>query len=78
METDLRYLVEDKVRVIDKWIQQGRLAKIDPYHLIFSIWSLTQHYADFDVQVQAVTGQKTSFGEAEIFLDHLYRRMLAP
>ena len=78
LETDLRYLVEDKVRVIDKWIQQGRLAKVDPYHLIFSIWSLTQHYADFDVQVQAVTGQETSFGEAEIFLDHLYRRMLAP
>ena len=29
----------------------------DPYHLIFSLWSTTQHYADFSVQVQAVTGK---------------------
>ena len=78
LETDLRHLVEDKVRILSKWVKQGRLAKIDPYHLIFSIWSLTQHYADFDVQVQAVTGHETSFDEAEIFLNHLYRRMLAP
>jgi TetR/AcrR family transcriptional regulator len=27
--------------------QQGR-----SYHLIFSIWAQTQHYADFDVQVR--------------------------
>lgn len=78
LETDLRHLVEDKVKILSKWIKQGRLAKIDPYHLIFSIWSLTQHYADFDVQVQAVTGHETSFDEAEVFLNHLYRRMLAP
>ena len=78
LETDLRHLVKEKTQILSKWIKQGRLAKIDPYHLIFSIWSLTQHYADFDVQVQAVTGQATSFDEAEVFLNHLYRRMLTP
>ena len=31
---------------------------IDPYHLIFAIWATTQHYADFDVQVRAVLGEK--------------------
>ena len=78
LETELRHLVKEKTQILSKWIKQGRLAKIDPYHLIFSIWSLTQHYADFDVQVQAVTGQATSFDEAEVFLNHLYRRMLTP
>ena len=78
LETDLRHLVKEKTQILSKWIKQGRLAKVDPYHLIFSIWSLTQHYADFDVQVQAVTGQATSFDEAEVFLNHLYRRMLTP
>ena len=30
----------------------GKIIKTEPYHLIFSIWATTQHYADFDVQVR--------------------------
>ena len=37
-------------------MRAGRIAGTDPYHLIFSIWATTQHYADFDVQVRAVLG----------------------
>ena len=29
---------------------------VDPRHLIFAIWATTQHYADFAVQVEAVSG----------------------
>ncbi len=36
--------------------QSGKLAPIDPQHLIFMIWASTQHYADFAPQVEAVTG----------------------
>ena len=55
----------------------GRLAPVEPRHLIFSIWALTQHYADFDVQVRAVLGPgHDPFVEAEPFLDNLYRMML--
>ena len=42
--------------VIRGWMDAGRIVRSDPYHLIFSIWSTTQHYADFDVQVHAVLG----------------------
>lgn len=52
----LRDLVDDKAAVISGWIGSGRLAPVDPYHLIFTIWAVTQHYADFDVQVRAVLG----------------------
>ena len=56
---------------------EGRLAPVEPRHLIFSIWALTQHYADFDVQVRAVLGPgHDPFVEAEPFLDNLYRTML--
>ncbi len=51
----LRALVTEKAAVIQGWIDAGRLAKVDPTHLIFAIWSTTQHYADFEVQVRAVT-----------------------
>ena len=52
----LRQLVEAKVAVIRAWIADGRVRPHDPYHLIFSIWAVTQHYADFAVQVEAITG----------------------
>lgn len=50
----LRALVQAKAAILDEWIMQGRLAPVDPAHLIFAIWATTQHYADFDVQVRAV------------------------
>ncbi len=52
----LRTLVDEKAAVIRGWVAQGRLAAVDPHHLIFAIWATTQHYADFDVQVNAVLG----------------------
>lgn len=53
---DLKTLVDDKSAIIAGWINNGRLADVDPHHLIFMIWATTQHYADFAVQVEAVTG----------------------
>lgn len=57
LKSPLHDLVETKVSVINEWINAGKMAKIDPYHLIFSIWSTTQHYADFAVQIEAITGK---------------------
>jgi TetR/AcrR family transcriptional regulator len=52
----LRELVNEKAAIIAAWMDDGRLNRLDPRHLIFAIWSTTQHYADFDVQVEAVLG----------------------
>lgn len=57
LASPLRELVEAKISVIQSWIDDGKLAEIDPYHLIFTIWATTQHYADFSVQIKAVTGK---------------------
>lgn len=56
----LKRLVDDKAAVIQGWIDAGRLAPIDPTHLIFMIWATTQHYADFDTQVRAVLGERAA------------------
>jgi TetR/AcrR family transcriptional regulator len=56
LEGDLADLVARKAGVIRRWIAEGRLAPVDPHHLIFAIWATTQHYADFAVQVRAVSG----------------------
>ncbi|WP_343079523.1 TetR family transcriptional regulator C-terminal domain-containing protein [Ostreiculturibacter nitratireducens] len=77
IEGELKTLVDEKAAVIRGWIEAGRIADVDPYHLIFSIWALTQHYADFDVQVRAVLGPgHDPFPEAESFLEMLYTRLL--
>ncbi len=53
----LRDLVDEKAGVIRAWVAQGRLAPVEPHHLVFALWAVTQHYADFAVQVQAITGR---------------------
>lgn len=79
IEGDLKALVDDKAAILRGWMDQGRIARLDPYHLIFSIWALTQHYADFDVQVRAVLGEgHDPFAEAGDFLDTLFGRLLKP
>lgn len=79
IEGPLKSLVEEKCAILTTWMEAGRIARLPPQHLIFSIWALTQHYADFDVQVRAVLGPgHDPFAEAGSFLDMLFRRLLDP
>jgi TetR/AcrR family transcriptional regulator len=82
LEGELKVLVDDKARVIEGWMNHGRIVRIDPYHLIFSIWATTQHYADFDVQVRAVLGKDRNgegrFEDAARFLEDLFMHGLVP
>ncbi|AXQ93490.1 TetR family transcriptional regulator C-terminal domain-containing protein [Cereibacter azotoformans] len=79
IETDLKELVADKAAVLTRWMDEGRIARLHPVHLIFSIWAMTQHYADFEVQVRAVLGEgePDPFPEAGLYLETLFRRLLA-
>ena len=78
IEGDLKLLVAEKSSVLLAWMDQGRIARVHPVHLIFSIWALTQHYADFDVQVRAVLGAgHDPFAEAGEYLETLFRKLLA-
>ena len=54
LRTSLKELVDAKAAMIRGWTADGRLAPVDPHHLIFSIWATTQHYADFAVQIDAL------------------------
>ena len=76
--TDLKTLVDDRAQVIGGWIAAGRLAPVDPHHLIFSIWALTQHYADFAAQIRLIRGGQDPLDGAEPFLERLFERLLAP
>ncbi len=51
--------LQSQVSVIETWIDQGLMDEVNPYHLLFLIWSSTQHYADFNVQVVAALNKET-------------------
>ena len=53
----VRALVDEKAALIRLWIGRQQLNAVDPWHLIFMLWSVTQHYADFSTQVEAITGK---------------------
>jgi len=81
LQGPLKTLVDDKAGVIAGWIAEGKLAPVDPRHLIFMIWAVTQHYADFDTQVRAVLGpgvatpvQSAGPSIARVFFDGLRPR----
>jgi len=63
LEGRLKTLVDEKAQIIRRWVAEGRLSPIDPYHLIFMIWASTQHYADFDTQIRAVLGPRAGGGQ---------------
>jgi TetR/AcrR family transcriptional regulator len=59
LRSELRDTVREKAQVIDGWIAAGKMAAVDSTHLFFTLWASTQTYADFDVQIRAVTGSDT-------------------
>jgi TetR/AcrR family transcriptional regulator len=77
----MKRLVDEKAAVLRRWIAAGRLAQVDPYHLIFMVWATTQHYADFEVQIRAVLGSAADrpehFETARRTLEQLFLKGIA-
>lgn len=64
LETTLREWTEGRMRAIQRWIDEGRMAPIDPRHLLYMIWATTQHYADFGHQIETLNGGR-SFSDGQ-------------
>ncbi len=58
MSETLRPWVNNRAKVIQQWIDAGKMTATEPVLLIFMIWATTQHYADFQVQVLGILNQK--------------------
>ncbi len=84
LQNELKQLVDEKAAIFQEWIEEQRLAPCEPRHLLFAIWSTTQHYADFSVQVRHVLGLQPGdvsyYDEAARMLETLFlgQLMLTP
>ena len=77
LQARLKPLFEENTRDIQSWIDQGKLAQVDPRHLLFSIWDPQQHYADFATQINILQPEDTSaVADAAILLQQIYTRLL--
>lgn len=47
---------EGRIDVIQRWIDDGLMEPTNPRHLLYMIWSVTQHYADFQHQIETLNG----------------------
>lgn len=45
-----------RTKVFTQWARQGKIAQLPAAHIVFLLWSSTQHYADFTVQIAAAMG----------------------
>ncbi len=79
LSSDLKVLFDQTRALFQSWMDDGKIAQIDPDHLIFSIWATTQHYADFGAQIDVLTGpNKSVIDSADAFLENLYTKLLTP
>lgn len=80
LENQLKTLVNSKCQIIQTWIDEGKLAPVTPLHLVFLIWSATQHYADFAPQIHALSSdpEELLYEQAEQTLKLMLMRGLAP
>lgn len=58
LEHTLKEWTASRVKIINRWIKEGKINPIDPNYLLYMIWSSTQHYADFEHQIKALNGGK--------------------
>ncbi len=58
LETTLRDWTAGRAALIQRWIDEGRMAPVDPRHLLYMLWATTQHYADFGHQIETLNGGK--------------------
>jgi TetR/AcrR family transcriptional regulator len=58
LETTLRDWTEGRIAVIQRWIDEGKMASVNPRHLLYMLWATTQHYADFGHQIQTLNQGK--------------------
>lgn len=75
LQTHLTPALDNDVTLVEKWIAEGIMDKVDPYHLFFMVWSSTQTYADFSSQISLSLGKEQldddDFDHAAEFLTHL-------
>jgi TetR/AcrR family transcriptional regulator len=74
-------LLRRDIEVFERWMADGRIARVDATHLLFALWAMTQSYADFAAQMTLVLDKPEltggDFEDAERLIGDMVVRALA-
>lgn len=56
---------KDKNQLLQDWMDAGKMDQVDPNHLLFTIWSTTQYYADFQAEALLLLN-KDEYEESDV------------
>jgi TetR/AcrR family transcriptional regulator len=75
MKERLLHHLDADLKLVNRWIAEGKMDAIDPAHLFFMIWAATQTYADFSAQIEIALGKRklsaADFEDASKFVTHV-------
>lgn len=54
IQAETKPWVASQVDLIQGWIDAEKITAVDPLHLLFHIWGITQYYADYQAEVMAI------------------------
>lgn len=80
MRNKILPLLQKDIAVFEAWMAAGKIAAVNTTHLLFSIWAMTQSYADFAAQMSLVLGHSplnnNDFEDAEtLIVDMVLHRL---
>ena len=52
-----REILKEKGAIVRHWIDSGKMDAVDPTHLFFMIWAVTQTYAEAESQMTMIVGK---------------------
>ena len=74
-------LLRKDIAVFEDWIAAGSIAPVNATHLMFTIWAMTQAYADFSAQMTLVLERKQltrkDYDDAEALITHMVLAAIA-
>jgi TetR/AcrR family transcriptional regulator len=75
IEREVLPRLRTEVAALERWADEGRIARLDFTHLMFSLWGMTQAYADLSPQFSLLLGkaelQKVDFDAAQAVITQL-------
>ena len=52
----IRAATLSRVKVLEAWMEAGKMDRVEPIHLFIMLWASTQYYADFDILARSGLG----------------------
>ncbi len=56
LENTVKPWLISRERVLEKWIEQGKLKPFNARYFFYMVWATTQNYADFETQINIING----------------------